>query len=491
MAADAAIGSKITQALKAGSGVDINELSTNLAEAESMSGINAVTKKIESSRVALSGMGVLKAGVLTLKNSFEALEDKDTLLTKAVFSQNTNRISAQLTSGSLAIAGTNQLTVYTLARSTQQVIQRFTGASPAIADFTSLTQQLNGGTAINYTLVIGAPGDTTSTAINGVADTPQGLIDAINTRTSTTGITAKAVNMAATGGTFRIFLSGKTGIINRFDLTGHQTSNTTNHLSKATPKSAVDLKVSLNGTTDIFRSTNSPTDVIEGVQLNIKAANNTATTNIIVSESTESLKTALDSVIASYNDFLTLADYLTGESDEEDELAGSLSKEKSNVNLAMNALRGTINQVSATASNGFSTLRDIGISTKLGGKLSLNLTDYAAALKSNFADIRTMLTGDTNGQNAFSTQDHGLALDIGILMEAVAGDAGAIKQKETSTIAKKVKYEEQLVKLNERLEGIKARYMKQFTAMESLVQRSKNTGEYLTSQFEAMQNSNR
>jgi len=297
--------------------------------------------------------------------------------------------------------------------------------------------------------------------------------------------------MAATGGTFRIFLSGKTGIINRFDLTGHQTSNTTNHLSKATPKSAVDLKVSLNGTTDIFRSTNSPTDVIEGVQLNIKAANNTATTNIIVSESTESLKTALDSVIASYNDFLTLADYLTGESDEEDELAGSLSKEKSNVNLAMNALRGTINQVSATASNGFSTLRDIGISTKLGGKLSLNLTDYAAALKSNFADIRTMLTGDTNGQNAFSTQDHGLALDIGILMEAVAGDAGAIKQKETSTIAKKVKYEEQLVKLNERLEGIKARYMKQFTAMESLVQRSKNTGEYLTSQFEAMQNSNR
>jgi len=127
MAADAAIGSKITQALKAGSGVDINELSTSLAEAESLPAINAVTKKIESSRVALSGMGVLKAGVLTLKNSFEALEDKDTLLTKAVFSQNTNRISAQLTSGSLAIAGTNQLTVYTLARSTQQVIQRFTG----------------------------------------------------------------------------------------------------------------------------------------------------------------------------------------------------------------------------------------------------------------------------------------------------------------------------------------------------------------------------
>jgi flagellar capping protein FliD len=44
--------------------------------------------------------------------------------------------------------------------------------------------------------------------------------------------------------------------------------------------------------------------------------------------------------------------------------------------------------------------------------------------------------------------------------------------------------------LQDRYDSIKDRYLKQFTAMETLVQRNKNTGDYLTSQFEAMQNSN-
>ncbi len=43
------------------------------------------------------------------------------------------------------------------------------------------------------------------------------------------------------------------------------------------------------------------------------------------------------------------------------------------------------------------------------------------------------------------------------------------------------------VDLNERFESIKARYLKQFAAMETLVQRSKSTGEYLTGQFKAME----
>ena len=483
MAADAAIGSKITQALKAGSGVDINELSTSLAEAESLPAINAVTKKIESSKVALSGMGVLKAGVVKLKTSFEALEDKDTLLTKSVFTSNTNRVTATVGAQSTASAGTTKIKVNSLARPQQNTITDEGSA------FTSLASSLAGS---NFTINLKVPHGTSGsgTTVNVTNLTPQGVIDAVNSVTTTTGVKARAANILASGTNFYILLEGKTGAVNSFAFSSSLSgSSELEGGAKADATlDAQDLQVEVND--QLFRrDNNSPSDLIDGVQLNLKTAS-TSTTNIVVSESTESLKTALDSVIASYNDFLTLADYLTGDADEEDELAGSLSKEKSNVNLVKTALRATIGQVSATASNGFSTLRDIGISTKLGGKLSLNLTEYAAALKTNFADIRMMLTGDTNDQSALSGLDHGLALDIGIVMDAVAGDAGAIKQKETSTTAATVRYEAQLVKLNERLEGIKTRYMKQFAAMETLVQRSKNTGEYLTSQFEAMQNSN-
>ena len=88
------IGGKITQALGAGSGVVIHSLATTLAETETMPRINTVTEKKAESTVAISGYGVLKAGVSSLKTSFEALKNADTFLNRSVFSQQTNRVEA-------------------------------------------------------------------------------------------------------------------------------------------------------------------------------------------------------------------------------------------------------------------------------------------------------------------------------------------------------------------------------------------------------------
>jgi flagellar hook-associated protein 2 len=225
------------------------------------------------------------------------------------------------------------------------------------------------------------------------------------------------------------------------------------------------------------------------VQLNIKESGNT--TNIVVSESSESLEISLKSMVDSYNNLLAVSDYLTGESDEDDEVAGSLSKDRATVNGVLNTVRSLIGLTSSTASNGFTTLRDIGISTNINGKISLKATEYAAAIKANFSDIRTMLTGDTNDQTALSYGDKGLALDMDIILDSIVSDAGTIKTKETNVGKKVAAYEKELLVLQDRYESIKDRYLKQFTAMETLVQRNKNTGEYLSSQFEAMQNSNK
>ena len=243
----------------------------------------------------------------------------------------------------------------------------------------------------------------------------------------------------------------------------------------------------LNGLDNVLRDNNSPSDVIEGVQLNIKVAGDN-TTNIIVSEDTTTLQTKLNTFIGSYNDFVRVAEYLTGKSDEDDEIAGSLAREKGTVNLIKNRIRSIIGQTSESASNNISTLRDIGIQTALGGEISLNTTTYASVIKSKFSDVRTMLTGDLNDQDASDTlRDHGLALDISTVLDGLVNDQGAIKAKETSTTAAVASYETQLLDLNERLETIKSRYLSQFVAMESLVQRSKNTGEYLSGQFKAME----
>ena len=197
------IGGKITQALSAGSGVDIHDLAKTLAEAESLPGINSVTAKKEESTVAISGLGILKSSVSSLKTSIDALRNEDQFLDKSVYSQSTDRIEAVMTSQAAAEAGTTQVKVNTLARSETSTLKRYTGSGSASEEFTSLTQQLNGGSTINFSIVVGS----TTTALNGTTDTPQGIMDAVNAVTSTTGVSARALTTLASGTAFTIPVS--------------------------------------------------------------------------------------------------------------------------------------------------------------------------------------------------------------------------------------------------------------------------------------------
>ena len=477
------IGGKITQALGAGSGVDIHNLAKTLAETETLPRINSVTEKKAESTVAISGYGVLKAGVSSLKTSFEALKNADTFLNRTVFSQQTNRVEAVMVSQAAATAGTHRIKVNALARAEQSVLRRYTGSGSGVEDFSSLTQQLNGGSTINFTIVVNG----TTTNLNNVTDTPQGIIDAVNTTSTTTGVKARALNVTGSGSSFRIVLEGKTGADNAFTFNGHQTANTNNQLSLTQTRSAQNLDVELNGLDNVLRDNNSPTDIIDGVQLNFKVSGDSYT-NIVVSEDSTSLETKLNSMVESYNNFIQLSNYLTGEKSDDDELAGSLAGEKSTVNLVKNRIRGIIGQTSESASNGLSTLRDLGVTTKLGGEIALNATTYAAAVKDKLSDIQTMLTNNLTDQDKSDTRNHGLALDITTVLDNITNDQGTITTKETNVTADVARYEKELTDLQERLETIKQRYLRQFVAMESLVQRNKSTGEYLTGQFKAMEN---
>ena len=471
------VGSQITQALSAGSGVNIQELATTLANAESISGISAVNAKKESTEVAISGYAVLKSSVSSLMRSFKGLEDSETLLTKTSNSSNTSTVDAAVVSQSLAKAGTTQINVSALAQAQQNVIVQ-NGAA-----FASPSATIASGA---FSLAITTPassGTTTNIAVSTL--TPTGIASAINAQTDTTGVTARLINVSATGTSVKIVLEGKTGAANTFafssNLTGAEALGGGALANKVL--SAANLSVTMNGVS-VQRDNNSPSDLVEGMKLTFKTA---STANIVVNEDTSSLKNSLNTMIQAHNDFLTLTDYLVGEADPDDELAGSLSGEKSTINLIKNRIRTALASTSEAASNGIGTLRQIGLETKLGGTLSLKAATFDAIMLTNFDDIRTMLTADTNGQTSFSTSDKGLALTISESLDTLVGETGSIKAKETNAAKDIVRYDEQLIDLNERFESIKARYLKQFAAMETLVQRSKSTGEYLTGQFKAME----
>ena len=466
------IGSKITMALKTGSGVDINELATSLSDAESLPQINSVTAKKASATVAISGYGVLTNGVSALKVKLEALEDKSTFLTSSVSTSNTNAIGAEITSQSLATPGTSEIIIHTLARREVTELKANGGAA-----FSSATATITG---LNKVILTVNGGVATDVLVSN--PTPQGIVDAINAANHE-GITARTINKLSSGAAVSVLVESKTGVNNNFTIS----TNLSSELSQVETQAARDLKLTVNGMPDIYRDNNSPSDVVEGVQLNLKTAG-ANTRRVVVTSNTSALKTSIDGLITTYNDLITLTDYLIGDADPDDELAGSLSTDKRTVNLLLTNARAFLSLPSSSATAEFSTFRDLGITVGIDGKLSLKEAVFSAAVKNSFFDIRTMLTADTDDQLATSISARkGLALDANIALESLINSKGAITTRKASAQKSVTKYTDQLVDLQERLESSKQRYLKQFAAMETLVQRSKNTGDYLTGQFKAME----
>jgi flagellar hook-associated protein 2 len=135
-------------------------------------------------------------------------------------------------------------------------------------------------------------------------------------------------------------------------------------------------------------------------------------------------------------------------------------------------------------------MRQLGVAFDLSGKLTIDKVTFDAAVVSNFTDITKMLTANTNNQSEYSDEAKGLAQDVVNIIEGIINNQGVIESKKTSTSQQVTRYEIELTELQTRYENAKKRYLSQFAAMETLVAKSKSTGDYLTSQFKAMQGGN-
>ena len=135
-------------------------------------------------------------------------------------------------------------------------------------------------------------------------------------------------------------------------------------------------------------------------------------------------------------------------------------------------------------------MRQLGVQFDITGKMTINKTTLDAAVSTNFSDITKMLTANTDNQSYFDSAAKGLAQDAANIIEDFVNDRGLIKKTSDARSTDVARFEEDLTKLEQRYEAAKKRYLSQFAAMETLVAKSKSTGEYLTGQFKAMQGGN-
>ena len=486
------IGTSLIQSMKVGSGVDINELAEALAGAETAASISLKTEEKSEAKAAISGFGVLKSSLSIFSQSVNQLTDKSTLTDKTASSQNENRATVKITAQSKVQAGTHRINCRSLARAQVNALKMVSGP------FSSEAQALNGGSAFN--LSIASPAGASATTVAVTIATPAGIVAAINAA-DVNGLKAYTMNTKAAGATpeISIMLEGKTGAANTFTVTDASsisspsalvTQNTGNDIQAAANLKLVVNRQSNGDTTEfVFRDNNSPSDVIQGVQINFKTAtgnDNFTMTNIVIAEDRGALSTALTNVQTSYNDLLNTMRVLDGTTESSSTYAGTLERDKATLSSIMSRIRAKLSADSSTPSDPIKSMRQLGVGFNLDGQLTIQKTTLDAAVISNFSDITKMLTANTDDQAYFSAAAKGLAQDVVNVVNDFTDLDGLVTLKTTSNTRRVTDIEAELEKLQSKYESAKRRYMTQFAAMESLVQKSKSTGDYLTQQFKAM-----
>jgi len=208
--ANKAAAQSLIDSLGAGSGVNVNSLATNLVAAEKTPLANAINAKISKNEAKISGFSAISYVVSQVQTAFAALKDQSSYNTLSVANSNTS--SFDVTASTSASTGTHDVEVLRLARAQRSVSQGM--ASPSV--------QLNGGNAMSMTLTTGKGVSATISVVAG-SDTPQGVVDAINSSTDakSAGVTAQLVYTGdGSVAPYKVVLMGQQGAANSFSLSG-------------------------------------------------------------------------------------------------------------------------------------------------------------------------------------------------------------------------------------------------------------------------------
>lgn len=479
------IASKIINTLGNGSGIDFAQLARDLADVEKAPREARITAATEAAEAKISAFAVLKYNVQLLIDQFKSLNDASELATPKATSSDTTVVSVISTDGS-ANSGLAELHVDAVALSQRNKSDVYT----------STTQSINGGSAFNITVQIPESTGTISTiAVGAGDDNPIGVVAAINS--AGLGITATLMTLGTDGNEYQIMLEGQTGAANSFEIDTDLSGNddlgfhTGNENTSGTPpkdfQQAADADFYYNGV-QMQRASNTLSDVIPGVTISLNALSAGAdTTTISVVSDQSTLKTKLESLVATYNDMQFALDEISDSESEEEEVGGALARDLSAIRTVRDAVYTAVTQTSSTPSGNVTGMRDIGVTLTRDGNLQFDEATYDAVAATNFNDISIMISAGTTNQSRYDGQSQGLAMDAIIELEVLTDSIDGIFVTRTATAQKQITaYEKDLADLEVRIEQIYQRYLDQFIAMETLVSSINSTRESMTTTWENM-----
>jgi len=458
--------------------LDTKELTTNLVKAIKEPRQKLIDLEKKKADVAISNLSLLKNALSTLKSAATEIGSVSKLNKLSLTSSDTS--TATLSSadgGAIALAGNYSLTVSQLARPQRSV------SDPGYANSTSV---ISSSEALKLNLTLAG---TTKTVDISTTTTASGLVSAINS--AGLDISARLINTNdGSASPYKIVVQGPEGASNAFTMTFYKSDGTTPATSPPTFSTAAekggqtsaDSDITLNGLR-LKRSSNTITDAINGVSINLLKTNTTTTTNLNVAFDGSALVTGVSNFVESVNlinDFIKRA---TGPKVENDDIAGSLQGDAT-IKTIRSTIRSKLIAAAPAGSGNVPAWSALGVVFNREGVLEFDQDKFTKKFNANPEDAITAISNNASSPYIYSGSPSGLAGDVAVAAHRLLGVAGAVTQLEDSYQSKLTAVEKKQTKLDSYIERVNAQYEKQFAALSSILSEFKATSNRLTQTFE-------
>ncbi|WP_434563000.1 flagellar filament capping protein FliD [Pseudomonas sp. R1-6] len=471
------MASPILPGLGLGSGLDTTAIVKALVDSDKAAKQGQIDRATKINTANISGIGTLKSLLATFQSTLKSLGSTTTPQFTGVSATSANTSALTVTAGNSAVSGTYTVNVTQLATSSKVATAAFAGGASSAVETGTLTIS-QGDT--DYTLDI--PADSTL----------QSVRDAINSKYSSSGLTANIVTDSF--GSRLVVGSTKTGAGNDISLSGIASLAADGSVAMASSPTATssgslgfakDAIFTVDGLA-MTSPTNKLDNVVSGLSMTL-LVEDTGPTVVTVATNADGLKASIQKFVDAYNAVAKAVTSLTKPTtDAEGNSVPAALTGDSLPRSLLAAIRAPLSETGA--GDKLTVLSQLGITTnQTTGALDFDSGKFTSALndKQLGGEIQTLFVGE-NGllermDNAIKPYTEGKT-GVG----GIGGSEAILTTRSKNLDIIKTKLFEDQQALDRRIETLTAVLTKKYNDMDTLVGKLKATASNITSMFEAM-----
>lgn len=436
------------------SGLDVDAMVSSLMSIEQQPLVALQTKQA-SFNSKVSAFGTLKSAVSTFQTAVKALGG-DALRALTATSTKADIVGVSATKEGGAAAGSYSIEVSKLAQNDKLVSAGVAPGATFSAAGSTMSITIGGKTT---PLVLG---DTTLT----------GLSSAINKANA--GVTATILNDGTKD--HLVITGGQTGSANGVSISAtgsfaaFDTTPATTTMTRSQTAQNAELKI--DGI-PVSKASNTVTDAIKGVTLNLAQTNVGAPVTVSLAKDTASINKSISAFVDAYNTLATAVNKQTAYNASTK--TGAVLNGDASARSILTNIRAELGKA-ASDSGGLKTLSDIGIAFQRDGTLKLEKpAKLEAALSSNFEGVSALFSSTT-----------GYATRIAKVTEEMLGSKGVFKNRTDGLNASIKANGDSQERMSLQLEQTEKRYRTQFTQLDTMMTNMKGMTSYMTQQLAAL-----